>query len=129
MTTGTEYYYARRAPEYDRVYGKPERQGDIRRLSEFVDGSLSGRRVLDVAAGTAFWTARYADRTRAVAVVDVNPSTLDWHGSGGVGLPLPRFTNAMPSVSTASLDGGMLPSSGSSGRMSRWRALSCSSTG
>lgn len=77
MTTGTERYYERRAPEYDRVYEKAERQDDIGRLSTFLDDSLAGRGVLDVAAGTAFWSARYADRARRVAVVDVNPSTLD----------------------------------------------------
>lgn len=77
MTTGTEQYYDRRAPEYDRVYDKPERQGDIRELSAFLQTSLTGRRVLDVAAGTAFWTARYADRAEAVAVVDASASTLE----------------------------------------------------
>lgn len=77
MTTGTESYYERRAPEYDRVYEKPERQDDIRQLRAFIDDSLDGRRVLDVAAGTAFWTARYVDRARQVTIVDVNLSTLE----------------------------------------------------
>ena len=37
----------------------------------------AGRRVLDVAAGTGFWTGAFADAAGAVTVTDFNDSTLD----------------------------------------------------
>ena len=39
-------YYARRAPEYERIYEKPERQEELRQLKEFIRNSLAGRDVL-----------------------------------------------------------------------------------
>jgi ubiquinone/menaquinone biosynthesis C-methylase UbiE len=77
MSTGTEHYYAQRAREYDRVYDKPERQADIADLKQLIGTELAGRRVLDVAAGTGFWTAAYADAARAVTATDINDSTLE----------------------------------------------------
>lgn len=77
MATGTEEYYRARAREYDRVYGKPERQADLRRLRGWLAGALAGRRVLEVAAGTGWWTDAYADRAARVMATDVNEATLD----------------------------------------------------
>lgn len=74
--TGTEAYYRRRAREYDRVYDKPERQADLAVLRTRVASLLAGRRVLEVAAGTGWWTDVYADGARRVLATDVNPETL-----------------------------------------------------
>ena len=49
-------YYAERAPVYDRVYGYPERQADLLTLRRRVAPLLAGKRVLEVAAGTGYWT-------------------------------------------------------------------------
>ncbi|MBX3312834.1 MAG: methyltransferase domain-containing protein [Actinobacteria bacterium] len=76
MPTGTEEYYAQRAAEYDRVYEKPERQGDIAALTRRLATTFAGRDVLDVAGGTAFWTERFADATSSTTVCDVNEETL-----------------------------------------------------
>ena len=76
MATGTEEYYAQRAAEYDQVYEKPERQGDIAALGHFVSHALAGRHVLDIAAGTGFWTERFAGAARSAVVCDVNEETL-----------------------------------------------------
>jgi protein-L-isoaspartate O-methyltransferase len=71
--TGTETYYRRRAAEYDRVYDKLERQEDLESLRTQVASLLAGRRVLEVAAGTGWWTAVYADGAARVVATDVNP--------------------------------------------------------
>jgi hypothetical protein len=46
-------YYARRASEYERVYAKPERQGDLARLATFVRDTLRGHDVLEMAIPTS----------------------------------------------------------------------------
>lgn len=76
MATGTEKYYDKRASEYDRVYEKPERQDDIAELGAMVGGTLAGRRVLELATGTGFWTQHYADDATTVTATDINDSTL-----------------------------------------------------
>ena len=69
-------YYARRAPEYERIYQKPERQADLGVLRDFVAQSFAGRRVLEVACGTGWWTEVLAGTARAVTATDINESVL-----------------------------------------------------
>ena len=76
MTPGTERYYDQRASEYDRVYEKPERRDDIAELRAMIGDALIGRRVLELATGTGFWTEHYADDATSVTATDINDSTL-----------------------------------------------------
>jgi ubiquinone/menaquinone biosynthesis C-methylase UbiE len=69
-------YYAARANEYEKVYAKPENQTDIRLLQQLVPAYLTGRRVLDVACRTGYWTRLIADRAAEVTAVDVSPEVL-----------------------------------------------------
>ena len=69
-------YYARRAAEYERVYASPRWQDDLAELRPRVAAFAAGRRVLEVASGTGFWTERAAERARAVHATDVNEDTL-----------------------------------------------------
>ncbi len=58
-----------RATGYDQVYAKPERQADLTILRDDIAGSvLACKRVLEVAAGTGWWTDVLAARavTRAL---------------------------------------------------------------
>jgi type I site-specific restriction-modification system R (restriction) subunit len=41
-------YYAKRAWEYDNIYSKPERQNDIKSLSELLTNLLKRKSVLEV---------------------------------------------------------------------------------
>src|SRR3954469_8330001 len=69
-------YYAARAPEYDRIYLKPERQPDLRAIEAWLPTLFAGRSVLEVACGTGYWTqfiARVADH---VLAIDAAPQTL-----------------------------------------------------
>ena len=76
MPTGTEDYYAQRAAEYDEVYAKPERQEDIAAVGQLVTTMLTGRSVIDIAAGTGFWTEQYADVARCTTACDINGEVL-----------------------------------------------------
>ncbi len=69
-------YYAARATEYERVYAKPERQADIRVLEAWLPGVFAGRRVLEVAAGTGWWTVHAARDAALWLATDLNPETL-----------------------------------------------------
>ncbi|MBU4486623.1 MAG: hypothetical protein KKD38_06805 [Candidatus Delongbacteria bacterium] len=49
-------YYAERAKEHDKVYLKPERQEDIKKIHEYLKDAFAGMNVLEVACGTRYWT-------------------------------------------------------------------------
>jgi len=70
-------YYAKRAAEYERFYDKPERQGEYAALRERVAGLLAGRRVLELACGTGYWTRVMAATAAEVTALDFNQEVLD----------------------------------------------------
>ena len=69
-------YYAKRAPEYERFYDKPERQADLSLLRKRVGGMAAGRKVLEVACGTGWWTEVLAPAAGQVTALDVNEEVL-----------------------------------------------------
>jgi SAM-dependent methyltransferase len=70
-------YYARRAAEYEEVYQKPERQGDLGRLKELVSTAFAGREVLEIACGTGYWTQFIARSARSILATDLNAEVLE----------------------------------------------------
>jgi SAM-dependent methyltransferase len=69
-------YYAERAAEYDEVYRKPERQDDLARLRQLLPPLVAGKRVLEVAAGTGYWTQVLAATAVAITATDLNAETI-----------------------------------------------------
>ncbi|MBO0833641.1 MAG: class I SAM-dependent methyltransferase [Actinobacteria bacterium] len=69
-------YYAERAAEYEEVYRKPERQADLARLKQLLPPLVAGRRVLEIAAGTGYWTEVLAHSAAAITAIDVNAETI-----------------------------------------------------
>lgn len=65
-------YYKLRAQEYDR----PDRQEDIRGLAALLRPAVAGRRVLELAAGTGYWTPIMAASAESIVATDINPETL-----------------------------------------------------
>lgn len=70
-------YYAIRAPEYDKVYAKPERQADLRSIERWLPALFEGQNVLEVACGTGYWTQFIAPAAWHVLAVDTAPETLN----------------------------------------------------
>lgn len=70
-------YYRERAAEYDAVYAKPERQQDLARLHGLLSPLVAGQRVLEVAAGTGYWTRVLSGSAAAITATDLNAETLD----------------------------------------------------
>jgi len=71
-----ETYYAKRAAEYEKIYHKPERQADLARLRDDLPALFAGKRVLEVACGTGYWTPLIAARAESVVAMDYNEETL-----------------------------------------------------
>jgi ubiquinone/menaquinone biosynthesis C-methylase UbiE len=69
-------YYRDRAAEYDAVYAKPERQDDLATLRGLLT-RLAGGRILEIAAGTGYWTQVLSASAAAITATDINPETLD----------------------------------------------------
>ena len=75
-TPQLETYYARRAAEYERIYDKPERQAELEWLRERIPQLLAGRRVLETACGTGYWTREIARKAGFVTATDINEPVL-----------------------------------------------------
>ena len=69
-------YYAQRAATYERVYSKPERQRDLRAMEAWLPKLFAGRRVLEVACGTGWWTPHAARDAKSWLATDINPETM-----------------------------------------------------
>jgi len=69
-------YYSRRANEYERIYQKPERRGDLARLRNYLREALHDRRVLELACGTGYWTATLVESVAFVTATDASDEVL-----------------------------------------------------
>jgi len=63
-------FYRRRAREYEAIYAKPERQVDLAILRDHIPARMAGRRVLEVACGTGYWTVLVARTAAALVATD-----------------------------------------------------------
>ena len=76
MSAELQEYYAARAPEYDRVYRKPERQQDLRSIERWLPTSLGGRAILELACGTGYWTQFLAPVATELVAIDASAEVL-----------------------------------------------------
>jgi demethylmenaquinone methyltransferase/2-methoxy-6-polyprenyl-1,4-benzoquinol methylase len=70
-------YYAKRATEYERIYAKPERQADLAALRARIGEIFKGRKVLELACGTGYWTDLIASKAAQVTAIDLNEEVLE----------------------------------------------------
>ncbi len=69
-------YYAGRAAYYERVYHRGERQAELRATEAWLSRCFAGRRVLEVACGTGWWTVHGAAHAAHWLATDLQPETL-----------------------------------------------------
>ena len=70
-------YYKERAPIYDRVYKYPERQTDLRFIEEYIPKQFSGLKVLEIAAGTGYWTQFLTTEASSILATDATKEALE----------------------------------------------------
>jgi SAM-dependent methyltransferase len=73
---GMQAYYVQRAAIYERVYFKPERQTDLRAMEAALAAPFAGRRVLELACGTGWWTPHGARDAQHWLATDLSPETM-----------------------------------------------------
>ena len=94
-------YYTLRAAVYERVYFKPERQADLRAMEAWLPPQFAGRRVLEIACGTGWWTPHGARDCAQWLATDLNPETL----AIARGKPLPPGKVEFALLDAYTLDG------------------------
>ncbi|HVI89903.1 MAG TPA: class I SAM-dependent methyltransferase [Dongiaceae bacterium] len=79
MVDDLKDYYRRRAASYEAIYQRPDadRLTEQEDLARAIRRHLADREVLEVAAGTGWWTVQAAAVARHVTATDANPETLD----------------------------------------------------
>jgi ubiquinone/menaquinone biosynthesis C-methylase UbiE len=72
-------YYRRRAATYEAIYHRPdaERLAEQEELARAIRHHLQDREVLEIAAGTGWWTVQAAAVARHVLASDANAETLE----------------------------------------------------
>lgn len=75
MSLEMKDYYAARAKEYDKIYAKPERQQDLRAIEQWLPKKFAESEVLEVAAGTGYWTQFIAPVTKRMVALDASQET------------------------------------------------------
>ena len=77
MSAELKEYYAARAPEYDRVYKKPERQSDLRAIEHWLPQVFADKTILEIACGTGYWSQFLAPAARMVVAIDASREVLN----------------------------------------------------
>lgn len=74
----TVRYYDARADEYEEIYHRddPPRRAETSALAADMCAWLAGRRVLELACGTGFWTERLAAAAAHIVAIDAAPRML-----------------------------------------------------
>ncbi len=72
-------YYDRRAKEYEAVYHRddPVRQQELAEITSAIEEAMRGRRVLEIACGTGYWTQRAAKTAAHITSIDAAPEMLE----------------------------------------------------
>ena len=70
-------YYQQRAKEYDRVYTKPERQADLKKIHTYLQQQAINKRILEIACGTGYWTQTMAKTCQSIDASDYSSSVLE----------------------------------------------------
>ncbi len=77
MNTNLISYYRDRANEYEKIYAKPERQGDLKSAATILQELFADKQVLEIACGTGYWTEKIAERASSMLATDINETVIE----------------------------------------------------
>jgi hypothetical protein len=86
VTREMERYYALRAEEYDQIYRGPWGP-EMTQLKKKTKELFRGKDVLEIAAGTGYWTRELSKTAARVRAEDLNAETLAVGGTARLRLP------------------------------------------
>ena len=68
-----EEYYRRRAEEYEEIYHRddPVRLEELNRMAKTLKETLKGKRVLEIACGTGYWTQILSETAQSIIAIDI----------------------------------------------------------
>ena len=74
-----EEYYRRRAKEYEQIYYRsdPRWQKELRPIGDTLEEKLRGKRVLEIACGTGYWTQFLSEAARTIVATDAVQEMLE----------------------------------------------------
>jgi SAM-dependent methyltransferase len=72
-----QQYYRARAAEYDLFYQVTDRLSELTQLHAWLIERAQGRTILEVAAGTGYWTEIVAPFAKAITATDLSMETLE----------------------------------------------------
>jgi len=74
-----EEYYRKRAEEYEEIYRRedPVRREELRVLANALRKTLKGRKVLEIACGTEYWTQFLSEAAQSIVAIDVAQEMLE----------------------------------------------------
>jgi len=70
-------YYKERAKEYEKIYTKPERQGNLVSAENILQNLFNEKNILEIACGTGYWTAKIAKTAKSIYASDVNETVIE----------------------------------------------------
>ncbi|MCW3107426.1 MAG: putative methyltransferase [Segetibacter sp.] len=70
-------YYKDRAKEYETIYSKPERQGDLLLAAQLLQDIFTGKSVFEIACGTGYWTEIISKTAHSILATDINDTVIE----------------------------------------------------
>ncbi len=77
MNTNMISYYGQRAGEYETIYTQPERRSDLQKLAGILQKIFKGKKLLEIACGTGYWTEKISWTADSIYASDINTSVLE----------------------------------------------------
>jgi len=89
-SVGMREYYSRRAEEYEEVYHRDDSaaQRELQTIRHSLTTTLQGRRILEVACGTGYWTRSLSESAKWILATDVSSEMLAIARTKEYGCPL-----------------------------------------
>ncbi|MFX1254819.1 MAG: class I SAM-dependent methyltransferase [Promethearchaeota archaeon] len=74
-----EEYYKRRANEYEEIYYRADksRREEIQKITITFQNLLKGRKILEIACGTGYWTQFLSETAQSIVATDLVPEVLE----------------------------------------------------